>query len=75
MNLLLYVLLVDSSIKIKIKGGEKVLGVRLMKTIKKCADPRRFRLTRQTSIGKRHLNFYATHPLLIWPVISLHFVS
>ncbi|XP_050935169.1 MLO-like protein 12 [Cucumis melo] len=31
-------------------------------------DPRRFRLTRQTSIGKRHLNFYATHPLLIWPV-------
>ncbi|XP_038900736.1 MLO-like protein 12 [Benincasa hispida] len=31
-------------------------------------DPRRFRLIRQTSMGKRHLNFYATHPLLIWPV-------
>ncbi|XP_023533201.1 MLO-like protein 12 [Cucurbita pepo subsp. pepo] len=31
-------------------------------------DPRRFRLTSQTSIGRRHLNFYATHPLLVWPV-------
>ncbi|CAN6443532.1 unnamed protein product [Victoria cruziana] len=31
-------------------------------------DPRRFRLTRQTSFGQRHLKFWSNHPLLLWPV-------
>ncbi|KAJ4981756.1 hypothetical protein NE237_032593 [Protea cynaroides] len=30
-------------------------------------DPRRFRLTRQTSFGRRHLKFWSQHPLLRWP--------
>lgn len=35
MNLLLYVLLVDSSIKIKIKGGGKSLGCEINENYKK----------------------------------------
>ncbi|TKY71762.1 MLO protein 6 [Spatholobus suberectus] len=31
-------------------------------------DPRRFRLTRQTSFGKRHLNYWSNSPVLYWPV-------
>ncbi|XP_077251359.1 MLO-like protein 12 isoform X2 [Tasmannia lanceolata] len=34
-------------------------------------DPRRFRLTRQTSFGRRHLKFWSKHPLLLWPVCFL----
>ncbi|XP_050248403.1 MLO-like protein 12 isoform X3 [Quercus robur] len=29
-------------------------------------DARRFRLTRQTSFGRRHLKFWSNHPLLLW---------
>ncbi|EEF44357.1 MLO-like protein 12 [Ricinus communis] len=31
-------------------------------------DPRRFRLIRQTSFGRRHLKMWSDHPLLLWPV-------
>ncbi|MED6184321.1 hypothetical protein PIB30_046341 [Stylosanthes scabra] len=31
-------------------------------------DPERFRLTRQTSFGRRHLSVWTTNPLLIWIV-------
>ncbi|XP_061341521.1 MLO-like protein 6 [Gastrolobium bilobum] len=31
-------------------------------------DPRRFQLTRQTSFGKRHLNYWSNNPILFWPV-------
>ncbi|KAL6330544.1 hypothetical protein AAG906_040475 [Vitis piasezkii] len=31
-------------------------------------DPMRFRFTRQTSFGRRHLKFWSDYPLLIWPV-------
>ncbi|KAF8409176.1 hypothetical protein HHK36_005250 [Tetracentron sinense] len=34
-------------------------------------DPRRFRLTRQTSFGRRHLKFWSEEPLLLWPVCFL----
>nr|XP_023903550.1 MLO-like protein 6 [Quercus suber]POE46307.1 mlo-like protein 6 [Quercus suber] len=29
-------------------------------------DARRFRLTHQTSFGRRHLKFWSNHPLLLW---------
>ncbi|XP_029129845.1 MLO-like protein 6 [Cajanus cajan] len=31
-------------------------------------DPRRFQLTRETSFGKRHLNYWSNNPILFWPV-------
>ncbi|KAK8648108.1 hypothetical protein V6N13_128870 [Hibiscus sabdariffa] len=31
-------------------------------------DPMRFRLTRQTSFGQRHLKLWSNHFLLLWPV-------
>ncbi|OVA11215.1 Mlo-related protein [Macleaya cordata] len=31
-------------------------------------DPRRFKLTHQTSFAQRHLKFWSDHPLLRWPV-------
>ncbi|KAJ9170897.1 hypothetical protein P3X46_018960 [Hevea brasiliensis] len=31
-------------------------------------DPRRFRLTHQTSFGRRHLKMWSDNPLLLWPV-------
>ncbi|XP_037495755.1 MLO-like protein 12 isoform X2 [Jatropha curcas] len=31
-------------------------------------DPRRFRLTHQTSFGRRHLKMWSDHPLLLWLV-------
>ncbi|XP_058100614.1 MLO-like protein 12 [Magnolia sinica] len=34
-------------------------------------DPRRFRLTRQTSFGQRHLKYWSNHPALLWPVCFL----
>ncbi|XP_010260352.1 PREDICTED: MLO-like protein 12 isoform X2 [Nelumbo nucifera] len=34
-------------------------------------DPRRFRLTHQTSFGKRHLKCWSEYPLLLWPVCFL----
>ncbi|KAF3794531.1 MLO-like protein 6 [Nymphaea thermarum] len=41
----------------------------LIKALQKIKeDPRRFRLTRQTSFGQRHLKFWSNHPLLLWPV-------
>lgn len=32
------------------------------------ADPRRFKLTRQTSFGERHLKIWSNHHLFIWIV-------
>ncbi|RWR96405.1 MLO-like protein 12 [Cinnamomum micranthum f. kanehirae] len=34
-------------------------------------DPRRFRLTQQTSFARRHLRFWSEHPILRWPVCFL----
>lgn len=34
-------------------------------------DPRRFRLTQQTSFGRRHLKFWSDTPLLRWPACFL----
>ncbi|KAI3941979.1 hypothetical protein MKW92_010804 [Papaver armeniacum] len=34
-------------------------------------DPRRFRLTHQTSFARRHLKFWSDHRLLRWPVCFL----
>ncbi|XP_042506141.1 MLO-like protein 6 [Macadamia integrifolia] len=31
-------------------------------------DPERFRFARDTSFGRRHLNFWTKHPILIWVV-------
>ncbi|XP_043687486.1 MLO-like protein 12 [Telopea speciosissima] len=31
-------------------------------------DPKRFRFTRQTSFGRRHLKCWSQYPLLLWPV-------
>ncbi|XP_042503266.1 MLO-like protein 6 [Macadamia integrifolia] len=35
------------------------------------SDPRRFRLTHQTSFGRRHLKCWSQHPLLRWPTCFL----
>jgi hypothetical protein len=32
------------------------------------ADPVRFRFARETSFGRRHLNFWARSPILLWIV-------
>ncbi|XP_010260350.1 PREDICTED: MLO-like protein 12 isoform X2 [Nelumbo nucifera] len=34
-------------------------------------DPRRFRLTRDTSFGRRHLKFWSDNPLMLWLVCVL----
>lgn len=34
-------------------------------------DPRRFRLTHQTSFGKRHLNHWSNNSVLFWLVSSI----
>ncbi|KAK8968550.1 MLO-like protein 2 [Platanthera guangdongensis] len=36
--------------------------------VKYYADPRRFKLAKQTSFGKRHLQFWSSHWLLLWIV-------
>ncbi|MQM03798.1 hypothetical protein Taro_036591, partial [Colocasia esculenta] len=35
------------------------------------SDPRRFKLVRETTFGRRHLKFWSDHSLLLWPVCFL----
>ena len=40
------------------------------------ADPERFRYARETSFGRRHLNFWSSSPVLLWIVrFFLHFLG